>query len=211
MFYIISKTGKMIKIKIGIDIDGVVNNLSSFHITYGTKYALEYMIDYNIDIHKLNSSEIFGWTPEIDELFWNKHYRKLLDNSEFIRPHVSEVTNKIINNGHSIFFISARQDTDLPITEKESMFNITSGYLKDNNIAYSHLFLEPNKIKIINNEQIDIMIEDNPYFFQRYNTILDIPLFCFDNYYNSNITGKNIIRVYSWYDILKRINEIKRG
>ncbi len=52
------------------------------------------------------------------------------------------------------------------------------------------------------------MIEDNPLFFQKYSSLLNIPLLCFDTLYNTQISGMNVIRVYSWYDILQKIHLI---
>ena len=49
------------------------------------------------------------------------------------------------------------------------------------------------------------MIEDSP------KNILDIstkvPVLCFDNPYNKKVEGNNITRVYSWYDILNKIEK----
>lgn len=199
----------MIDIVIGIDIDGVVNDLTLFHITYGTKYCFENNISYNIFNNFLDSTEIFRWSTDTDNLFWNKYYLKLLLASNFVRPFVSEVTKQLIETGHKIIFITARKNQDLPSSELRSMFEITLEYLQNNNIYYSDIILSESKENVIISRHVDIMIEDNPLFFEKYSSILDIPLLCFDTLYNSQISGTNIIRVYSWYDILHQIHLIE--
>ena len=51
------------------------------------------------------------------------------------------------------------------------------------------------------------MIEDSP------TNVMDISqkvhVLCFDNPYNKKIEGNNITRVYSWYDILGKIEKLK--
>ena len=35
-----------------------------------------------------------------------------------------------------------------------------------------------------------------------------VPVLCFDCKYNENLEGKNITRVYSWYDVYSKIKEM---
>ncbi len=200
----------MILIVIGVDIDGVVNDLTLFHVSCGTKYCLDNNILYTIDDKQMDSVNIFQWTAYTDQLFWKQYYLYLLLRSEFIRPFVSEVTRQIIDEGHTLIFVTARKEQDLPSNEFQSMFNITSRYLQENHIYYSDLILSQSKEKVIISKNIDIMIEDNPLFFQKYSSLFNIPLLCFDTLYNTQISGMNIIRVYSWYDILQKIHLFAR-
>ena len=92
----------MILIVIGVDIDGVVNDLTLFHVSCGTKYCLDNNILYTIDDKQMDSVNIFQWTAYTDQLFWKQYYLYLLLRSEFIRPFVSEVTRQIIDEGHTL-------------------------------------------------------------------------------------------------------------
>lgn len=198
----------MILIVIGIDIDGVVNDLTLFHIACGTKYCLENNILYTLVNNHIDSADIFKWNAYTDQLFWKQYYLYLLLRSEFIRPFVSEVTKKLIAEGHLLIFITARKDQDLPSNESQSMFNITARYLQENHIYYTDLVLSQSKEKVIISRHVDVMIEDNPLFFQKYGPLLKIPLLCYDTLYNTHISDINVIRVYSWYDILQKIHLI---
>lgn len=206
-----SSPKKVILITIGIDIDGVVNDLSLFHITCGTKYCFDHNILYTVNNKYIDSTDIFQWDVRTDQLFWEQYYLDLLLHSKFVRPFAAEVTKRLIDEGHSIIFITARKDEDLPFVEVRSMLNITSQYLKENHISYTELILSQSKDKIIISKNIDIMIEDDPLFFQNSSSLFNIPLFCFDTLYNTKISGSNIIRVYSWYDILRKIQLIRKG
>jgi len=56
--------------------------------------------------------------------------------------------------------------------------------------------------------KIDIMIEDSS---TKINELVKIvKVLYYDTRYNRNIENENIIRVYSWYDIYMKINEIKK-
>ena len=195
---------------IGIDIDGVVNDLTLFNIACGTKYCLDNNILYTIDNTCIDSADIFQWTTHRDQLFWKQYYLYLLLHPEFIRPFVSEVTKQLIDEGHTLIFVTARKDQDLPLRESQSMFDITSKYLQENHIYYSDLVLSQSKENVIISRHIDVMIEDNPLFFQKHGHLLNIPLLCFDTLYNTQISGMNVIRVHSWYDILQKIHLIRK-
>ncbi len=195
-------------IVIGIDIDGVINDLTLFHVTCGTKYCLDNDIAYNIVNNCMDCADIFQWDACTEQLFWEQYYLHLLLHPQFIRPFVSEVTKQLIDEGHTLIFITARKDQDLPFKETQSMFNITSRYLQENHIFYSDLILSNSKEDVILSKHINIMIEDNPIFFQICSSILSIPLLCFDTLYNTHISGMNVVRVYSWYDVLQKIHWI---
>lgn len=201
----------MILIVIGVDIDGVINDLTLFHVACGTKYCLDNNILYTVINNCIDSADIFQWDAYTDRLFWEQYYLHLLLYSKYIRPFVSEVTKRLVDEGHTLIFVTARKDQDLPSAEPQSMFNITSRYLQENHIFYSDLVLSQSKEKVIISRHIDLMIEDNPLFFQKCSCLLDIPLLCFDTSYNTQISGKNIVRVYSWYDILQKVHLIERS
>ena len=60
--------------------------------------------------------------------------------------------------------------------------------------------------KEIKKYKLDIIIEDSPETVPTFSKYTKV--FLFDARYNKNINGKNITRVYSWYDILKNIEEV---
>lgn len=192
---------------IGIDIDGVVNDLSLFHIACGTKFCFENNISFKINEHAMDSQAIFSWGSSIDNLFWENYYLKLLLYPDFVRSYVSQATHILRSCGHKLFFISARKDSELPYFEKRTMFDLTEMYLHNCKINYNELILNENKWKLIKRLNIHLMIEDDPLFFLSSQDSCSIPLMCFSTPYNQNVFERNVIRVYSWYDILLKIKK----
>lgn len=194
-------------INIGIDIDGVINNLSLFHITCGSKFCYENNLDIVINENEMDSLNIFNWNKSIDNLFWQQYYLHLLYYPDYIRPFVSFVTHAFHDKGYNIYIISSRKDADLPHIEKNSMHSITEKYLTNANIFYNAIFLTDNKWERIHALKIDFMIEDNPIFFSKVPQIESVKLMCFSTPYNQKVYGKNVIRVHSWHDILHKIDD----
>lgn len=190
------------KINIGIDIDGVINDLMLFNLSCGTKFSYLTKTDISVNCSQYDSKDIFKWSEKNDMTFWSGFYEELLLKSTFTRPFAAEVIS-FLKKKHKIYIITARKNTDLPKTEKRDMELITKMYLKNNNILYDKLvFSTKEKYKEIVKYNIDIMIEDNV---QNINEIIkntDAKVFCFNTPYNVSCQHSNIIRVYTWYDIL---------
>ena len=61
--------------KIGIDIDGVLNSQYDFCIEYGTKFCNE-IGKYKLEnLNVIDTTDMFLWNEEIAHKFWNT-YRK---------------------------------------------------------------------------------------------------------------------------------------
>lgn len=199
----------MIQINIGIDIDGVINDLSLFHIACGTKFCYEQELYPHINATEMDSMDIFKWEKEIDNQFWKEYYSELIISKDFIRPYVADVTEILHKDKHRIYIISARHDKDLPVQETQSMYQLTKNCLDFNHIYYDDLILTSDKWKCILELNVDVMIEDNPTFFTE-NITSSCNILCFDTPYNKSINSQNIVRVYSWFDILNKIKQIAK-
>ena len=191
---------------IGIDIDGVLTDDDEYILSSTSKYCYENNIEgftnpYNYEYNKLN------WTQEIIDSYRSKYFEEYVDN-EPPRKFASEVIKKLKNDGHKIFIITARyRSLDNTEAGEDMRFRIKR-WLDKNEIVYDKLlFAETPKLKEINENKIDIMIEDSP------TTIPDIvgatKVFCFDARYNQNLKFNNMIRVFSWYDIYRKVKELE--
>lgn len=68
---------------------------------------------------------------------------------------------------HEIIIITARKNEDIPLIEKKSMEDITEDWLQQNNFEYDSLkFGQDDKTDIILQNDIQLMVEDSPDFFQ---------------------------------------------
>lgn len=182
--------------KIGIDIDGVLTDISRFYLDYGAKYAFENNIDKIAEPNGYEIEEILDLGKDAHIEFWKK-YDEFYTKKIYTREFAAEVIAKLKNDNHEIHLITARKI-------KEEAW--TKDWLKENNIYYDVLTFAEEKVDYCKNHNIDIMIEDNT------NNILTIskliPVICVDNRYNQDCEGDNITRCYSWYDIYSKIKII---
>ena len=94
--------------RIGIDIDGVLNSQYNFCIEYGTKFCNELGM-YNLkNINSIDTEGMFLWGEDTAHKFWNK-YRKDLVITLPAKIYSSEVIKKLKEEGHSIYIITAKR------------------------------------------------------------------------------------------------------
>lgn len=189
--------------RIGVDIDGVLNNYEQFQLDYGCKYCLE------INKYKIknpcgyNAIDVFDWDQETEKQFWWKYLDLLIDDEE-PRLFAKDIIKKLKQEGHEIYIITARNQKFLKSGQMEDK---TINWLLKNGIHYDNITFDcQDKLNYCVNNNIDIMIEDSKEHILNIST--KIPVLCFNAKYNLDINNKNIIRVYSWYDIYQKINEI---
>lgn len=190
--------------KIGIDIDGVLTDIQRFVADYGSKFCYENDIDYVVKEDEYDEEKALGLTEEQDEKFWNT-YLEFYAKKYPARDFASEVVKKL-KQKHEIYIVTARNEEGLPPETYGTMKQMVKKWLEDHEIEHDKLiFTTGSKLPYCLENEIDIMIEDAPY------NVVDIaskiPVLCFDNPYNKNIEGKNITRVYSWYDVLNKIEQ----
>lgn len=59
---------------IGIDIDGVINNLDEYHIVEGTKFCYENMLPFNFHINEYKLRNKFNWDRKMEQQFYLQNY-----------------------------------------------------------------------------------------------------------------------------------------
>ena len=195
--------------RIGIDIDGVLTDIEQFVIDYISKYCVENKIKYNIGDYDYNYSKTFNITDEQEENFWNEYLEYYAIN-EKARPFAAEVINKLREDGHEIYIITARWLTNRDDDIGNRMKEIVKNWLHENKILYDKLIfskaLKERKSQEIIEHKIDLMIEDSPNNINELANI--IPVICYNAEYNKNCIDNKIIRCYSWYDIYSKINNL---
>ena len=190
--------------KIGIDIDGVLIDLENFLRNYATKYNYENEIKNEIKVGFYEEGKVFGWTQEQVLDFWEKYlvyYVTKYPTREFAKDII-----KKLKETNEIYIITARNEWGLPKEYVGRMQELTKKWLAENEIEYDKIiFSGEEKLTICIKNQIDIMIDDSPYVLEEITP--EIQALCFDESYNKNVKAT---RVYSWYDILEKIRNIKR-
>lgn len=196
--------------RIGIDIDGVLTDIEQWQLDYGSKFFYE---EYGLSIKDYKgyeTNEIFDVDIKLDDEFWNKYFRDYSINVE-ARKFANEVIDKLKEDGHEIYIITARGSFlshSADVMSIEENRNIVLDWLKRNKIEYDKIIFSPeDKLDICKENDIDIMIEDKPANIENIST--QLPVICFHAGYNKNCIGDNIIRCYSWYDIYSKINRME--
>lgn len=195
---------------IGIDVDGVLVDLETKMLTYGTKFSVENNLNINIKPNEYWETKKFNWTENQELQFWNQYIIKYVRDSQ-AREYASEVIEKLMQEENKIYIITARDEYGMPKEYYGKMQEITKNWLEKNNIKYNKLIFSPDKEKLqkcIENN-VDIMIEDSP------SNILNISqkvkVIKYDCSYNQEVQNSNIIKAYSWYHIYDIINKLIKG
>lgn len=191
--------------RIGIDIDGVMVNIEQFIGDYGIKFCEENNLCYKVKKDEYDEAKALGISEENSEKFWNK-YLKYYATEYPARDFASEVIQKLKEDGHEIYIITARNEWGLVGDDYGKMKEFVSSWLEKNNIYYDKLiYTEGSKLPYCIGNYIDIMIEDSPKNIKDISS--KIPVLCYNCNYNANIKGENITRVYSWYDVYNKIKK----
>lgn len=185
--------------RIGVDIDGVLNDIGQWHYSCGFKFCIENNITRGFNPNKYLIEEQFFLTDKENNKFWKEYIFDLMVSIP-TRPYAAKIVNSLRDMGHEIIILSARDNRYLTNQYANTMNFYVEQWLSKNNIEYDEIIAGPGnkKDKCLNNK-IDIMIEDKA------NNVLEIsdhiPVLCFDAPYNIGIEKNNIQRVYSWYQI----------
>ena len=192
--------------RIGIDIDGVLTNIERFIVDYGTKFCIENNLPIEIETGCYDETEAFHWTEEQTLKFWNE-YLVYYATKYPARDFASEVIHKLKEEGHEIYIVTARNEYGMPNEYYGKMRELVDLWLKDNDICYDKIiYTEGSKLPYCVGNYVELLIEDSPE--QIKNVAEKLPVFCFDNQYNKSVDGKNITRVFSWYDVYNKIKKI---
>jgi uncharacterized HAD superfamily protein len=195
--------------RIGIDIDGVLTDIETWQLDYGSKFFYEKYDKDIVNYKGYEEKEIFNVKQELDDEFWDKYFEEYSVNIE-PRRFANEITKKLKEDGHEIYIITARGTFLLHskgIITKEKNQEIVLNWLNKNDIYYDKIIFSPeDKLDICIENNIDIMIEDKVQNIEKIST--KIPVICFHADYNENCKGRKIYNAYSWYEIYMFISEV---
>lgn len=191
--------------RIGIDIDGVLNSHYEFCIDYGTKFCDELGKFKLENINVIDTTDMFSWGEDIAHKFWNK-YRKELVITLPAKKYAAEVIKRLKEEDNMIYIITARKNNDewFPEDIKNDVEVITKKWLNENEIYFDEIIFDVRDKGIYCKENnIDFMVEDDPNNIKK--LIGNTNVIIFDNPYNRNKEFNKITRAYSWYDVFKKI------
>lgn len=196
--------------RIGVDIDGVLNYRTEIVKEQGMKFCVETGKGKmaNPDAHSL--SEEFGWDRATRDEFWQKYAKYQM----MLCPAVSyaaEVIRKLREAGNEIWVITGRNERDLRcegMPENMGWEELTRRWLVQNGIEYDEMgFDTTDKAGYCERNEIDVMIEDLPMYLEKFDGVTKVLIY--DQPYNRQIKVANSERVYAWYEIYSKIKEME--
>lgn len=192
---------------IGIDIDGVLANSREWELQVAPSY-FEKRGKTLVNPNSYYFSDMFGVSQQDEEIFWDEYifdYAKEVKTNDF----ASNAVHKLIESGNKVVIITARYLASEDSARGKRMQQLVKNWIAKNKIEYHELvFSKSSKVQDINAKKIDIMIEDSPKNIAEISKL--IPVICYDNVYNKNIIGQNILHASSWYDILSIIENFNK-
>ncbi len=185
--------------RIGVDIDGVLNDIGQWHYSCGFKFCIDNHIQRGFHPHEYMIEKQFELTDEENYKFWKEYIFDLMVSIP-TRPYAGNILKILKEMGHEIVILTARDNRYLTNQYANTMNFYVEEWLHKNNIPYDEIVAGPGKKKDkCIKHKLDIMIEDKA------SNVLEIsdviPVLCFDAPYNLGIVKNNVHRVYSWYQI----------
>ncbi len=192
--------------KIGVDIDGVLTDIDHWRLEAGSRYFAEFGKGI-VDPSGPDIKEIFGVSAEETQRFWDRYFPEYL--AEPARRYAGEVLNKLREEGHEVVIITARWSSTWQNAQGELMRRTVKAWLEKNGIGYDELvFSAKDKRENCRDYGIDVMIEDDAENIAQ--LAEELPILCVDADHNRCCEGRNVTRVYTWYDIYLKIHEMQR-
>lgn len=194
---------------IGIDIDDTISETFETLLPYAQKYTIEDLkreSKVNLTGNLLDHFYIVyvnGWNEKEAIAFWEKYYAQILRELN-IKKFAAEVINKLRQEGHKVYIITARWDM-----KKDNVEEITRNWLQENNVEYDGLFLNASdKLSIAKENSIDVFIDDSFKNCKKVADGSDIKVYMMDSRANEQMNDKKIQRVFSWPEIYDLINRV---
>ncbi len=194
---------------IGVDVDGVLTELFKFIHKEGEEFAKRRNLDIKKNINGYNTKEIYGWSDEDDEVFWNEEFLKYTDEVE-MKKDANIILKKLRDEGNKICIITARYNCDKDNELGEISRLHLLRWLNKHQIVYDELCFSPrteSKLFYVIKNDVDIFIDDSVKNLEEVST--RIPVICMNEPYNITYSNANMIRCDNWNEIYSVIKNLK--
>lgn len=197
--------------RIGVDCDGVLTDMSAYISKYGERYFRRKPRD----LTGYSTREIFGCSAREDILFGLRYF-PLYCRKWPPRPGAVEVVNRLHAQGHELYEITAR----MFVTKKgpvgwysRRMFRT---WIKEHGFRFEETYFcaeersPEDKLAGCRRYAVDLMIDDKPEV-ALYLADNGVSVLLFDAPYNQAVGHKRITRVHDWEEIGRMIAGSDRG
>ena len=126
--------------RIGVDLDGVLNDVAEWHFACGSKFCIEQNINRGFNPKGYYMEEQFYLSSEENKEFWRQYIFDLLIAIP-VRPYASEVIHKLRKDGHKIIILSARDNQYLTHQYSGMIDYYVRSWLDKYNIEYDEIVI----------------------------------------------------------------------
>lgn len=193
--------------KIGVDCDGVLTDLSAYYQKYGERFFRRKPDEPD----GCSISEMFGCSGRVEFIFGMRYFIPYCKKWP-PRVNAAETLRKLADDGHELYQITARKFvTDTGLLGRYSR-DMHAKWLNENNFHFKDIFycsegMAPeHKLKACRKYPIDVMIDDRPEV-AWYLSSRGLRVLLFDTPYNQRAYCPEAIRVKDWDDIYTVITE----
>ena len=213
--------------RLGVDIDGVLNYIGNFQLQYGIPWFKERGYEV-VNPNGFDIKDIFGCSDELRREFWKSTTEDgipikdalifYMARNAKMRPGVKELFDKLREDGDHVYIITERYGTDKDGLMGSYNRNLVYNWLKVNGIDIPKediVFVPKGKTKkdIYEEMDIDVILEDNPKNIAAIDEIEGLYAIVFNAGYNKDLENDKIRRVdlpIEAYKYVREIEEIKR-
>lgn len=193
---------------IGVDADGVLNNMSKFHIKYGTQFFKREPVH----LEAYSVKEMFACSPFMEIVYGLFYFKKYCSEYE-PREDASSIIQELNQEGHELHKITARKFVTLRNILGKYSRNMFETWTKKNNMNFksyqycSEKCSPRDKWIACHKLSVDVMIDDKPDV-ALYLANHGVKVLLFDAPYNQDVKHKNITRVSNWVEVHAQIQDL---
>ena len=209
---------------IGVDVDGVLADVSDYQLRIGAPYFKEKFGREIIDPDAFDVRDIYGCTEKERKKFgWDTIWTYIIRYPA--RENASQVIRKLKNEGNKIYIITSRVYTTnpwhlgKPFPSLVKVFlcllsrTILRNWLRQRGIPYDGIYYcsehyASDKYSGCRRFSADVMIEDKAENIIALSKVMKV--ICFDAPHNRDCEGKNIMRARDWDEVYALIKKLSR-
>ncbi len=183
----------------GFDIDDTISDFTKELIKHAVKYDKKLRNTGIVNKDKYIYKGMFDWNEEETTNFERK-YVQLAAGKMKPKKGITELMNKLKNEGNTIKLISARATNHY-----SNPYEITLEWLNKNNILFDKLIVQASdKVKVCEEENIDVYIDDIYSICEKVSNT-GIKCYIFDSMFNKKYYNENIKRIKKWKNFYREI------
>lgn len=130
--------------RIGVDIDGVLNDIGQWHYSCGFKFCIDNHIKRGFHPNEYMIEKQFELTDIENYKFWREYIFDLMVSIP-TRPYAGNILKLLKEMGHEIVILTARDNRYLTNQYANTMNFYVEEWLHKNNIIYDEIIAGPGK------------------------------------------------------------------